>query len=548
MASIDILRFSGSAPAIAKNLLPENVATEATNCNFETGQIRASKGALFKGNRFSSQNRKTIFLYNKNPSTKDGFWFQRDGDVDFVRGPVANDQLLRIYYTGDGAPKFTFVDIAQGGSANSPYPLGSRALGIPAPGWFMAEGPSLEIILNEDGTETDPTDGNQIISTSYVLTYVSDLGEEGPPSPPTPLIERYDGGAVTLSGIPVPSGSSNITRKRLYRIELNGVYQFVAELFSYSTSYYDSSTSASLGEPLPSEGWIAPHADMKGLVALPNGILAGFWGNTVAFSVPYMPHAWPIANRLALDCNIVGLGVSAYGLVVATVATPYLIVGSTADSMQQQKLDVVQACISKRSIVDMGDFIIYASAEGLVAIGGQEVKVLSRGQILQEQWQEKYKPETIHAYRWKDRYLGFYGTGSAARCFTFHPSEGFLDYSVSCTAAWLDAEDGKLYMANGTGLYEWQGGTPLVYSWISKEFHVSAANPFQVCKVDMESYAGSHEIEFYRNGSLFKRKVLTDSKAFRLGVSQRYNKLHFKIRGTQPVNRIQLATSMSEIY
>ena len=548
MASIDIVRFSGSSPAIAKHLLPENVATEAVNCNFETGQIRSVKAPLYKGNRFFSLNPKSIFLYNKNSTTKEGFWFQREGDVDFVRGPIANDHLLKVYYTGDGSPKFTFVDIAQGGASNSPYPLGSRSIGIVAPGWFNAQGPNAEIVENPDGTETDPTEGNQIISTSYVLTFVSDLGEEGPPSQPTAIVERFDGGSVSLSGIPVPSGDSNITKKRLYRIELNGVYQFVAEIPAYQAAFYDSVASASLGEPLPSEGWIAPHQDMKGLVALPNGILAGFWGNTVAFSVPYMPHAWPVANRLALDCNVVGLGVSAYGLVVATTANPYLIVGSTPDSMQQQKLDVAQACISKRSIVDMGDYIIYASAEGLVAIGGQEVKVLTRGHILQEQWQEKYKPETLHAYRWQDRYLGFYGTGSAARCFTFHPSEGFLDYSISCSAAWLDAEDGKLFLASGNGLYEWQGGTPLPYTWVSKEFHISAASPLQVCKVDLDGYTGSQEIEFYQDGTLFKRKILTSSDAFRLGTSRRYKKLQFKIKGSQPVNRIQLATTMSEIY
>jgi len=467
MAIIDVTRFIGASPAIAPHLLPEYAATDALNCNFETGRLKGAKGSLNKGTRFSSSNRKSIFLYNKNPST---------------------------------------------------------------------------------------TAGNQIISTSYVLTYVSDLGEEGPPSPPTPIVERYDGGAVTITGIPVPSGDSNITKKRLYRIELNGVYQFVADMWLFSTSYYDNAPSASLGEPLPSDGWIAPHSDMRGLVALPNGIMAGFWGNTVAFSVPYMPHAWPIANRLALDCNVVGLGVSAYGLVVATTANPYLVVGSTPDSMQQQKLDVVQACIGKRSIVDMGDFIIYASAEGLVAIGGQEVKVLTQGHILQDQWQEKYKPETIHAYRWKDRYVAFYGQGANASSFTFHPSEGFLDYSESCSAAWLDAEDGMLYMAKSTGLHVWQGGANLDYSWTSKEFQLSASNPFQVCKVDMDSYSHPEnvrpaEIEFLQDGQPVKFKVLTNSKPFRIPVLNRHRKLTFRIKGNHgAVNRVQLATTMSEIY
>src|SRR5690606_17826782 len=204
--------FRGAWPKVGERLLTENHARSALNCEFQDGYLRASRSSMAGANVFTTTTRKSIYFYNKNPTTGAGFWFQRDTDVNWVRGQIANDNQLRTYFTGDGVPKMTFVDIAQGGSPGDPYPLGSRTLGVPAPsGFFIATGPSTEIIIDDSGpepVEIDPTDGAQVVSTSYVMTYVTDLGEEGPPSAPSSIVERYDGGAVELSSLPVPTGGT----------------------------------------------------------------------------------------------------------------------------------------------------------------------------------------------------------------------------------------------------------------------------------------------------------------------------------------------------
>jgi hypothetical protein len=228
---------------------------------------------------------------------------------------------------------------------------------LPAPGIITAVGPDTEPYDDTDNEGNpivvDPTDGNQVITTAYVMTYVTDLGEEGPASPASNIIERYDTGTVSLSNLSTPSGALNVVSKRLYRAELNGTFQFVAELSAAATSYGDSVKSASLGEPLPSDGWIAPHEDMIGLTALPNGILMGWWENTVAFCEPYQPHAWPVEYRYALDHNVVGAAVTDSGVVVATEGPPYIMAGSAPGSMSQIKLDKPYPCLAKRSVVDM---------------------------------------------------------------------------------------------------------------------------------------------------------------------------------------------------
>ena len=46
---------------------------------------------------------------------------------------------------------------------------------------------------------------------------------------------------------------------------------------------------------------------MKGLIALPNGVFAGFTGKRICFSEPFLPHAWPVAYRITLEEEIVSI-------------------------------------------------------------------------------------------------------------------------------------------------------------------------------------------------------------------------------------------------
>ena len=46
---------------------------------------------------------------------------------------------------------------------------------------------------------------------------------------------------------------------------------------------------------------------MKGLTAIGNGIFAGFSGKRLCFSEPFLPHAWPVAYRITLEDEIVGI-------------------------------------------------------------------------------------------------------------------------------------------------------------------------------------------------------------------------------------------------
>jgi len=558
MPSIIVENFQPANLGLDKTQIESSEASFAGWTNTEEGVLKAQDGFLISESNVVQASARSIYWYNREGNMGKGYWLEWSGDVDVVKGPLADDSYDRIYWTGDGVPKMGTFTLVQSG--NSQYPGASRTLGLPVPGFVSAVGPTTEPYESTDDNgnpiTVDPADGNQIISTAYVMTYVSDIGEEGPASMASTIIDRYDGGTVSLSNLSTPSGAYNITKKRIYRAELNGAFQFVAEVNASATTYSDSRKSASLGEPLPSDGWIMPHEDMIGLTALPNGVLAGFWGNTVAFSVPYQPHAWPIEYRYAMDSDVVGLAVCASGLVVCTKGSPYIMSGSAPGSMSQNKLEVTYPCVSKRSIVDMGDYVVYASTDGLVAVGGVSARLISLDKISRRYWGFYFSTsaDPIIGVKWSDRYLGLMSEGSNRVMFSFHPAEGLTYYNFNDayldqpTTLWRDPETDDVYglLKNDKGVHKWGSGTGAAAKWTSKEFNIPPSQNYVCCKIRSDS---NLDLDFtYRAGGHTKTITVTGNKPFRLPAAHRANNCSFTIElFSGSVRSVQLSTSMSEL-
>ncbi|MGH1374493.1 MAG: hypothetical protein ACRBBW_20825 [Cellvibrionaceae bacterium] len=531
MALINIYNFGGEMPRVDPKLLKDNYATKANNVELRRGQLAPVRTPLAISQAVPTDT-ESIYHFNKDGNSGAGFWFSFDGDADVVRGPIANDTELRTYFTGDGVPKYTHATIATAGVG--PYPSASYDLGLPVPSTITAAGSTGEI-----------PEGGQEISTSYVTTFVTDKGEEGPPSDSSNIVVRWDSASVSLSGFTPPTGNYNITHTRIYRVELTGEYFMVAEIPISATTYLDEVDSDGLLRILPSTDWSAPHPDMKGLIALPNGVLMGFWGNTIGFSEPYIPHAWPTGYQLALDYDVIGAAVSASGIIVVTTGSPYLIVGSHPQAMSQTKLDVVQAGSSKRSVVDMGPYVVYASADGLVAAGGTQASVVTESIILPEQWRQRVKPESIHAYRYEDRYLGFYDNGTESGAFSYKPEEGFRFYDEHCDCAYVDDESGDLVIKQGTELKKWEAGAYSTFDWQSKLWVVPGGEAVCCGKVDADYYPVT--LEFMVDGATLSTLEITSNRPFRLPAKPWARTMQIAVSGSNPVSNIQLATSMSEL-
>ena len=521
---IQVSPFMGELPKIAGRLIPGEYATLAENCDLES---RSLQGALGQTSVISlATGTKSIFRH-----PLEGKWMRFDQpDIDVVRTPLNNDNYDRVYWTGDFAPKMAPYTMALGGSAP---PSSSYRLGIPAPtSEVSATGPSGE-----------PPEGAVEIDTTYIVTFVSEYGEEGPPSPASQLATRWEGATVPVSNIPVPpTGPHNITRKHLYRAETGGAFLFVADLPAASTSFSDNIPTDSLGNEVPSIDWDMPPAELRGLMHIGNGIMVGYFDNTLCFSEAYRPHAWPVGYQLGFSSNIVGIAPTSSGLIVVTEQGPWLVSGGSPAAMSQFKLDIALGAVSRRSVVDMGEYAIYASGEGLVAVGGSQAQVITQNLLTREQWQQ-FNPESIMAFRWHDKYLAFYQDGNASKAMLIHPEIGLVRFNIPAIRnAWMDETDGQIYLLRTNGqVIAWDKGARTPYVWRSKVFTLPRRATLPAAKIDgLQTEGDPVTLKIWADDTLLHEQQVTDTRMIRLP-SGRYRTWQFQVEGSAEVFSVQIA-------
>ena len=368
-------------------------------------------------------------------------------------------------------------------------------------------------------------------STSYVYTFVSAYGEEGPPSAASAVFDKVDGQTVTVSGMSTSAGSgagrtnTNLATKRIYRSNTGSnttAFQFVAEVALSAATYTDSKDNSALAEVIPSTYWISPpnevtadypEGSLQGLTAMPNGIFAGFTGKRICFSEPYLPHAWPVAYRTTIEETIVGIKMAGQGLIVATEGTPYIVAGTDPQSMSLARVEAAQACLSKTSMVDMGSSVLYAGADGLVAVAGSQIEVVTEGLISPEQWRADYYPSSLRGFLWEGRYVGLYTSGSNYGGFIFDPrgqQQNVLTTlsqtsTTDATGGFTDPDDNELYLIVETSgsafkIQKFQGNTTnKTFTWKSREYVPERPCSMGFMKVHAEAYPVV--LKVYGNGS-----------------------------------------------
>ena len=307
----------------------------------------------------------------------------------------------------------------------------------------------------------DPT---LLQTVGYVYTWVNSYGDEGPPSPVSTLIDRYDGNSVIV-GIVTTSVAAEyaVTKKRIYRtnqtVSGTSQFQFVAEIALATTSYNDVVLSSALGEVLATTEWDGPPAGVTGLIALPNGVLACFVGNTVCFSVPFYPHAWPTSYQKSTDQDIIGLGSFGNTVVVITKGKPYLIIGDDPANYVMDQMDGLPGT-SKRGIVQMiisgAQTVIYPCTMGLFAVGSNVKGLITTEVIPTEVWKNKYTPTSFYSYSLQSKYYGFYtpvgrsDLGAVALLIYDVTTKDLVDCNYYALAGVNDEVDDTLYLNGGT--------------------------------------------------------------------------------------------------
>lgn len=515
-------KFMGAIPRVAPHLLPDGYAQAAVSCDLDKGTLRPLLNHSTVATPTKVGTKLTIFPYGAN-------WFHWLEDVDVVRAPLAGDTLNRVYFTGQGAPKATDASIATTGGTN--YPMASYALGIPAP--------TTAPLTGTTGTATEPVDPATQEERQYVVTYVSAWGEESPPSPPSTALTWSPGETVEVQSIPaVPSGDYNIVAKRIYRT-LEGEFLFVAEIDDAPTAYSDTVASSALGEALPSSTWYPPSATLTGLRIHPAGFLVGFDGKALAVSEPYLPHAWDANKQIVVDANIVGIEIFGQNILVATADKPYVVSGTDPGSLSVERIETGEKCLSKRGMADMGDFVVYPSPVGLVAIGLGVNRVLTEKMFTAEEWLA-FSPATMHGVCHQGKYYGFHATG----CLIIDPKEEptvITDNTVA-TAAYSDGTD--LYLMVGSNIVKWGGaGTSKTYLWRSK---VERTQPTNHARAQVFA-DGLVTLRLYAGGVLKHTQTVADSDEFPLPSGFLADEWYVELEGTATVREFAVGEVSEEL-
>jgi hypothetical protein len=528
-------------------------------------------------------------------------------------GALGGTQVAAAAYAFVGGVTYR-VRISAVAAANSSQPgfsVTATVAAVASPGTTLASvsgfvpygGETLGLGTNHRGNHSDGNDGafsNVLVavtdaadqataeSTAYVYTYLTSVGtapnrieQESGPSDPSATVTFFIDSTTTPPTMtpvnvtipPAPSGL-DITAYRLYRLvrQADGseVFELVQELpVGTPMPYADGTLDAALAEPLPSAGWDPPPDNLQGIVALSNGVMAGFFANTLCLSVPNFPFAWPVGNQLATDRPIVAIAAIDTTVLVLTDGHPFTAWGSDPSAYSMSKETANQGCVSKRSAATHKRLgVIYASGNGLCYYRGQgQLDLIRTPQgspyFSIEQWQA-LRPESIIGVVHDDRYWFWYDNGTIRGGYVLDLSPGgyglvALDFHVS--AAYVDPASDTLYLVPDSSIYpingsvvsaplnvvsQWEGGSgQRPRSWQREDAVLPRPACFGMARVRAADYGDVHLKVWCEYGTACDAQV-SDGRPFVLApvAGIRWS---LALGGASTINSVELVEQVEEL-
>jgi hypothetical protein len=205
---------------------------------------------------------------------------------------------------------------------------------------------------------------------------------------------------------------------------------------------------------------------------------------------------------------------------------------------------------------------MYASVDGIVMMVGGQAKIVTENVISERFWR-KLNPSSIHAYFFRDKYFGFYDSGTAGVLtmetgekipgkggFIFDRVRNSLVFTdVTCDAAYSDRITGTLYLVKNVAgvntLYQWDGSaTNISMLWTTKTIITAECCP-SAARVDAKRYPVT--VKVYGDGKLTGTYSVANSSVFRLNAGYRARQWAVEISGDSIVQGVFMATSVEEL-
>lgn len=549
MPKVEYRTFGGMRPGRHPELLAPGEATLATNVRLNDGSIEPLAGLSASVITLASGSQvKSLYRFGQTLTSDTQYWFERTDDANFVKGPIADDTEERTYFTAAGTyPRKTNAAIATG---TAPLPVSSYRMGIVRPGG-TAGSPEIASTFTPSCSVTGTGTGTAE-TFIYVATYVTQWGEESPPSAPSNAVTRQPGQTVTVTLPSAPTGNypmSSGAAVRLYRSNTGTTdtqFQFVTEVAIGTASYADSKLSADLGEVLSSSTFTEPDDAMKGLTVLPNGGMMGFFDNQLCFSEPNYPHAWPIRYRRSMAAPIVAVAAVDSMVIVFTSRGTYLLNGTEPANMVESEAVIPQVCVSKRSVCKFDGGVVFAAQDGLYKISTSGIQNITASVLGPEDW-KAYAPATILGLTTPTQYIGFFDTGTRQAGFVIRREADttFTETDVYATAGYLEPSTSVLYLVtSGNLVKKWEAGSNMTMEWRAGVVYSPRNVTMSAARVEAEAYPVT--FKFWRDGVLWSRSV-PDANIFRLPGGARSRRFQCGVQGSSRVSYVAYAPSADEL-
>lgn len=483
MVALKLEAFGGLIPRLSRRLLPPPSAFVARNTKLLEGELRGFHRPTLvtdlSGLGFTV-GRAYRIPASVTGSTDAWLAFQSQ-NTDIIRSPVLNDSFNRYYWASDnGVPQYnTLARIVAGNTGgNAPW-----YLGVPQP----AASPSINNTGGSGATET----------RSYIYTFVTAYGEEGPPCNPTTFTGFSNATSWNLSGMSTTWPDTihrDIVSMNIYRTVPNATnpgFFFVANQ-AIGATYSDSSTNTAvaLNNTNQSSTYFPPDSGMLGWALMPQGYMVGFKGRNLYFTEQFLPHAWNPAYTLATEFEIVGLTVWGSTLLIMTTSNPYMGAGVAPGSFTMQKLDGVTPCLSRRGIVTTVAGAYFPTVDGVALLNGNGLSIVTQDLMTKEEW-AVYSPSTLFAAQLGLQYLAF---NSINFGFLINPTEpkarlAEIDAFTNVTGIETDRYTGNPRLIINNQVWDWDPPTQerLFWHWTSKEFQTAKFVNFGAFKVKMDT-------------------------------------------------------------
>lgn len=364
-------------------------------------------------------------------------------------------------------------------------------------------------------------------------------------------------------------GARPLKQHNIYRtFGSNPTYLRIGVIPGGGSDYTDSKRSATeVGSALSTANYYQPPGGLSNLVLLPNGFFAASSGNTLWFSEPYHPHAWPYS--MTFNKDIVGICLGAQALVVTTKEGVYSVAGAHPNAMSPTRLPAPQAGISNRMMVSMEGAVAYASNDGIVLVQGSNASLdFSRRYFNREDWRTNYSSVLFDGagalrFAYHDGFLvaasAISGKGFIVR--TDEANYTYTRYSDTIDAFFQLPLRDTLYFSKGSTIYEFRAGSSnYTYEWWSKDFIFPKPVAFGAGYMRT---GGATEIRLYADGVEYYRTTISSTGYFRIpsarkpgdgllpsvasGIPGSALRWSVYLTGTYTVDELYLASSMNEL-